>query len=145
MNAGPEGTRAAPVAQPEEQVRYARLLDLGTRAGLLLLVASFAAYVFGIFDPHVPLERLPELWHHPSHHFLALTGTPTGWGWLGLVHRSDITGLAGIAVLASCSLPALLTLVPLYLRRGERVHAALCVGVTLVVLLAASGLLAHGH
>lgn len=133
------------VLQPEEQLRYARLLDLGTRVGLVLLVASFVLYLSGGVAPHVPLEQLPGLWHHPSARYIELTGMPTGWRWLGIVHRSDIAGLAGIAVLASCSLPALAALVPLYLRRGDRVHAALCVAVVLVIVLAASGLLAQGH
>ena len=134
-----------PAPQSEEQLRYARLLDLGTRVGLALLVVSFALYVSGWVAPLVPLEQLPALWHHPSARYVDLTGTPTGWGWLGVVDRSDIAGLAGIAVLASCSLPALAALVPLYLRRGDRVHAALCAAVAGVVVLAASGLLAQGH
>ena len=132
-------------AQPAEQLRYARLLDWGTRVGLVVLVASFAAYVLGLAESHVPREQLPQLWEHPVGRYLALTGSPTGWGWLALVHRGDIAGLAGIAILAGCSVLALLALVPLYLRRGDRVFAALCVAEVAVVVLAASGLLVGGH
>jgi len=132
-------------AQPAEQLRYARLLDWGTRVGLVVLVASFAAYVLGLAESHVPREQLPQLWEHPVGRYLELTGSPTGWGWLALVHRGDIAGLAGIAILAGCSVLALLALVPLYLRRGDRVFAALCVAEVAVVVLAASGLLVGGH
>ena len=78
---------AAPAvdAGDEVQLRYARLLDWGTRIGLLLLVASFAVYVSGVLPSQVPLQRLPELWHQPVARYLALTGAPTGWQWLTLL------------------------------------------------------------
>ncbi|GMV47979.1 MAG: hypothetical protein AMXMBFR66_33770 [Pseudomonadota bacterium] len=133
------------VAQPPEQLLYARLLDWGTRIGLVLLVASFAAYVLGLAEAHVPPERLPQIWQHPVGRYLELTGSPTGWGWLALIHRGDIAGLVGIAVLAGCSVLCLLALVPLYLRRGERSFAWLCLAEVAVVVLAASGVLAAGH
>lgn len=133
------------VQQSPEQLRYARLLDWGTRVGLVLLIVSFAAYVLGLAEAHVPPERLPQIWQHPVGRYLELTGSPTGWGWLALVHRGDIAGLVGIAVLAGCSVLCLLALVPMYLRRGDRAYAALCVAEAAVVVLAASGVLAAGH
>ena len=44
----------APHAQPPEQLRYAAWLEWGTRAGLAVLVVSFAAYVFGLLPSLVP-------------------------------------------------------------------------------------------
>ena len=131
-------------ATPLEQLRYARLLDWGTRLGLLVLVLSFAAYAFGLVSPHVPLERLPQLWAHPVAQYLQETQSPAGWGWLALVHRGDVVALVGIAILSGCSLVCLLALVPLYLRRGDRAFAALCLAEVVVVLLAASGWLSGG-
>ena len=133
------------VQQSPEQLRYARLLDWGTRVGLVLLIVSFVAYVLGLAEAHVPPERLPQIWQHPVGRYLELTGSPTGWGWLALVHRGDIAGLVGIAVLAGCSVLCLLALVPMYLRRGDRAYAALCVAEAAVVVLAATGVLAAGH
>ena len=105
--------------QPPEQTRYAKWLDWGTRVGLGLLLLSFGAYVMGLAESHVPVSRLPELWIHPVARFVELTDTPTGWGWLALV--------------------------PLYMRRGDRTFAAVCLAEVVVVLLAASGWLPGGR
>ena len=46
-------------AQPgSDQERYARLLAIGTNAGLAMLVVLFGIYMLGLVDPHVPHERL---------------------------------------------------------------------------------------
>jgi hypothetical protein len=131
--------------QPEEQLVYATMLGWSTRAGLLVLLLSFAAYVSGMSPSFVPLDRLPALWSLPVSQYLAETGTPTGWGWLALLRSGDVQGLAGIVILAGCSVPCLLALVPLYAARRERAFVAVCLAEVAVVALAASGLLAGGH
>lgn len=131
--------------QSAEQLRYAQLLDWGTRIGLVVLVASFAAYVFGLLEPQVPLQRLPQLWQLPVGQFLQQTQMPTGWGWLALVFKGDMVGLLGIAILAGCSVLCLLALVPLYLKRGDKAYVLLCLAEVAVVVLAASGLISGGH
>jgi hypothetical protein len=131
--------------QQQEALRYAQLLDWGTRLGVLALIASFAAYVFGVLQPHVPLEQLPTVWNLPVGAYLQQTSTPTGWGWLTLTHKGDLSGLIGISILAGCSLPPLLGLIPLYIKRRDYVYAFICSMVTGVLVLAASGLLTGGH
>ena len=131
--------------QAPEQLRYARLLDWSTNLGLAVLLISFAAYVLGLIEPHVATARLPELWIHPAARFQALTGTPTGWGWLALMHRGDIAGLLGIALLAGCSVLCLLALLPMLLARGDRRFAAVCLAEAAVIVMAASGWLTGGH
>lgn len=133
------------VAQPHEQLRYARWLERGTWFGLVLLVAIFFAYGAGLVEPHVPHSRLPQVWNLPVSQFLDATGWPAGWSWLQHARHGDIANLIGICVLAGASVLALLALVPLYLRRGDRVYAGLCVAEIAVLLLAASGLLTAGH
>jgi hypothetical protein len=135
---------AAPV-QPAEQLRYARLLNWCTRIGLAVLLLSFGAYVLGLVQPLVAPERLPGLWVQPVARYLQLTGSPTGWGWLALLHRGDIAGLLGIAILAGSSVLCLLALLPLYVARGDKHFVAICLAEVGVVLLAASGWLAGGH
>lgn len=134
---------AAP--QPAAHLRYARLLDWGAHIGLLALAASFAAHLLDWLPLHVPLAQLPDLWRLPVAVYLQRTGTPTGWGWLALVHKGDLSNLVGIALLAGCSLPALLAVIPLYLKQREWPHAAICALEVAVVVLAASGVLTAGH
>ena len=131
--------------QKLEAARYALLLDWGTRLGLVVLVLGFAAYVFGFVTPLVSLEQLPQLWNKPVAVYLSSTGTPTGWGWLALAGKGDMLNLVGIASLAGCSLPPLLGLIPLYLKRRDYAYAAICAVIVLVLVLAASGILSGGH
>lgn len=131
--------------QLAEASRYALLLDWGSRIGLVSLVLSFTLYAFGILTPHVPLAQLPSVWHLPVSAYLQHTTTPTGWDWLALAHRGDLSNLIGIALLAGCSLPPLVGLIALYLKRRDYLYAGICVSVVLVLLLAASGVLTSGH
>ena len=108
-------SRPGPVEQPAEQLLYAKLLDWGTRVGMVALVLSFGAYVLGLVRPHVPLEQLAQAWSHPVGTYLQETASPTGWGWLALVQR------------------------------GDKAFAALCLAEVAVVVLAASGWLSGGH
>ncbi len=125
--------------------RYARWLRWGTRASLALLVVSFGAYAMGLVGPQVPIESLPRLWTLPSGEFLRETGIRAGWGWAAFVHRGDLLNLVGIALLASCSIPCLAAIIPIFRARGQRALAVICALEIAVLALAASGLLAGGH
>jgi hypothetical protein len=131
--------------QQLEALRYANLLDWGARLGVVALIVSFAAYAFGLLTPHVPLEQLPTVWNLPVGAYLQQTATPTGWGWLALAHKGDLSGLIGISILAGCSLPPLLGLIPLYLKQRDYVYAVICSMIMAVLILAASGILTGGH
>jgi hypothetical protein len=45
-----------------EQLQYARILEKGMYTGLLLMVITFALYVFGIVKPLIPLQDISNLW-----------------------------------------------------------------------------------
>lgn len=131
--------------RPSEAARYACLLDWGTRVGVVCLVLSFGAYLLGWLQPHVPLDQLPVVWNLPVSSYLRHTQSPTGWGWLALAHKGDLSNLIGMALLAGCSLPPLLGLIPLYLKRRDHAYAGMCALIATVLVLAASGLLTGGH
>ncbi len=134
----PVTARARPDAD-EAPRRYARWLAAGARIGLGLLVLGFIAYIVEAMEAHVPIERLPELWHLPADQFLAQSGVPPGWGWTKLVHRGDLFNLLGITVLASASIPCLIAAMPVFHARGERAFVAFCALEIAVMLVAASG------
>jgi hypothetical protein len=131
--------------QPPAQLRYALWLDRGTRLGLVVLVTTLGAYLVGWLPSRVPVHELSALWHLPVDQFRQTTGAPLGWGWLAQLQHGDMAALLGIALLASCSLPCLLALVPLYARAGDRAFTAICLAQVAVLLFAASGVLTTGH
>jgi hypothetical protein len=133
-------------AQPgADQERYARLLAIGTNTGLAMLVVLFGIYMLGLVDPHVPHERLPEIWHLPSSDFLELARLEAGWGWTARLRHADILTLLGIVTLAFCSVPCLLAVMPIYWRSRQRMLFAICGLEVVVITMAASGFLAGGH
>ena len=136
-----EGDEAA---HPEQRL-YAGLLDLTAKLGFVLLVIGFLAYAFGAIPAHVPVERLSQLWGLPLAHYLQETATPTGWGWIAHLPKGEFASLAGIGILAGCSVLCLAALVPVYLKRDDRAYAVLCCVEIAILLLAGSGVLTPGH
>lgn len=128
----------------DTQQRYARWLERGAQASLLVMAAGFVLYLSGLLAPLVPLDRLASLWGLPVGEFLAETGAPTGWAWLRQLDHGDIIGELGVAMLALCSLPCVLGLWPLFRARGDRVYAWLCIAQAAVLVLSASGLIHVG-
>ena len=145
LNQSPSAATTSAVVDDEVQLRYARLLDWGTRIGLVALLFSFVIYNTGMFPSHVPRHRLPELWGEPVARYLELTGAPTGWQWVAMLQHGDVLGFVGIAVLAGCSAVCLLSLLPLYLQRRDRAYLGLCLAQVAVLLVAAAGVLSGGH
>lgn len=131
--------------RPVEQAQrvYAQWLERGTRAGYVLLVVVFALYVLGMLVPHVPLERLPELWRLSAAEYQAAAGAPAGWGWLGLLHRGDYLNYLGVVLLVTVTAACYLRVLPLLGR--ERAYFWIAVAELVVLAAAASGLLAGAH
>lgn len=128
-----------------EQERYARFLAAGANSGLVLLIIAFIAYVTGALEPHVPLDRLPELWGQSAAEFSGKVGLPSGWGSFAYIHRGDVINVAGIGMLAMCSVPSLIAVIPVFASRGERIMPVVCTLQIGIIALAASGLLAGLH
>lgn len=133
------------VYAPREQLRYARVLEWGTRVGFMVLAASYLAYVAGWLPAHVGHEQLAQLWSLPVDDYLRASGVPTGWGWLALVGKGDIANLIGIGMLAGVSVLCLIAVMPLYAAQRDRTYLAVCVAEVLVLTLAASGILTAAH
>lgn len=128
----------------EEQLAYARLLDIGMKLGLLSLVITFTIYVLGILTPHVPVNDLPKYWTMPVKEYLHATGIPTGWAWLRMIGKGDFLNFTGIAFLAGVTILCYLRIIPILFRKKDTVYAVLAIVEVLVLVLAASGILKSG-
>jgi hypothetical protein len=142
----PKDSQAAdtpPIAP--EQVRYAEWLRWSGWFGLALLIVASLLYVTGILPPHVPVGELPRVWTMSSRELATSAGGHGHWAWIALLHKGDMLGLLGIAVLSGCSALPLLAVVDVYWRRGDRLFAVLCLLQVAVLVLAASGAVSVGH
>lgn len=128
----------------EEQLAYATLLDLGMKAGLLMLVVSFIIYLSGVLTPHVAVNDLPKYWSLPVKTYLHETGIPTGWAWVNMIGKGDFLNFVGIAFLAGVTIICYIRIIPILFRKKDTVYAILAIIEVLVLVLAASGILKSG-
>lgn len=134
------------VRATEEQLAYAKLLDLGMKAGLLVLVVTFSIYLTGILSPHVPVNALSKYWSMPVKEYLAATHIHPGWSWLGMLGKGDFLNFAAIAFLAGVTILCYMRIIPILFRKKDSVYGIIAVLEVLVLALAASGILkAGGH
>jgi hypothetical protein len=127
------------------QATYARLLDVATRIGFFVSLAAFLVYVSGIVEPAVPLAELPRLWSLPASRFVALTGEPTGWGWLALLAKSDFLNLGAVALFGLVTLVCYARIVPMLFAEKERLQACIALAQVLVLAAAAAGVFTGGR
>lgn len=123
------------------QERYARIVDILMRISFALSAAGFLLYLAGVPAPLIPPDDLPQLWGLPLEDFLALSGAPTGWAWLGFLGHADYLCLAALAVFPCVILLCDLAVLAGLVRRGERLMAALVATQVAVLAVAASNLL----
>jgi hypothetical protein len=129
-----------------EQLLYAKILSFGAWTGIFLMIATYLLYVFGVLEPHVPLEQVVNNWSGSIHHFTTTTGSPQGWEWASLLGTGDYINFIGLALLALLTIVCYLVLIPGYLRHKDWTYTTIVVLEVLVLLLAASGILgAGGH
>jgi hypothetical protein len=130
----------------EEQVAYAKLLDLGMKFGLIMLVVTFIIYLSGILTPHIPVNDLPKYWSMPVKEYLKATNIHIGWSWIYLLGKGDFLNFMGIAFLSGITIICYMRIIPILFRKKDTVYAVLAIIEVLVLTLAASGVLkAGGH
>ena len=137
----------------EEQVLYAKVLEVGMYIGLAILFVTFALYVLGIVEPAVPLQDLPGHWTVSAGDYLEAVNRQylhrdhvvTGWAWLSLLWKADYLNFLGIAVLSAVTILCFLAIIPTLLRKKDRIYASMALLEAMILALAASGILAVGH
>ena len=123
------------------QRTYARWLDWGTKLGFVLLVCSFVVYAIGLTEPFVPVEKLPDLWGLPVDQFNRAIHAPTGWHWLHHWWRSDYVTYFGVVALLLTTIVSMLRAVFIFFALGDRLQAGIALAQTLVLALAATGVI----
>jgi hypothetical protein len=137
----------------EEQLLYARILAAGMYTGLLLLLVTFTLYVTGAVEPAVPIQNLPDYWGLSVDRHLDIINAQyvhrehalTGWWWLSALRHGDYLNFIGIAVLGGVTIACFVGIIPMLLRKHDYLYALFAVAETVILMLAASGILTAGH
>ncbi|MEW6350938.1 MAG: hypothetical protein AB1646_17920 [Thermodesulfobacteriota bacterium] len=130
-------------ARPEQLV-YASILEKGMLFGLLLVLVTYCLYVFGAFQPYVPMADIPKCWTMNVHDYLDHCKIHAGWAWLGMLKYSDFLNFLGIALLAGVTVICFLAVIPVLWRGGDKLYAGFALLEAVILSVAASGILGSG-
>lgn len=148
----------------KEQLLYANLLEKGMLVGLGLMFITFSLYVFGIMKPVVPLDQIANYWSMPvathpateghpavagyldaiNQDFLHQEKLPTGWSWLKLIKYGDFLNFIPIVILSGVTILCYIVIIPGLFARKDTAMGVIAVLTALILILAASGILATG-
>lgn len=152
MSAGESVGARTKAGVGEEQLLYARVLAVGMYTGLLTLLVTFALYLGGVVEPAIPIDELPRYWtmdvqtylEAANHEYLHRSHELIGWWWVTALGRGDFLTFVGIAFLSAVTPMCFLAIVPMLLRKGDRIFAAIALAEVVILALAASGVLMTG-
>ncbi|HEX9021375.1 MAG TPA: hypothetical protein VF903_08955 [Nitrospirota bacterium] len=128
----------------EEQLAYAKVLNVGMWLGLAVLILTFIVYVSGALSCHVPIDDLPKYWSMKSKDFIHSCNAPTGWGWAALTGKGDYLNFVGIAMLAGLTILCYLVMLPILVRKKDTPYVVIAIIEVAVLALAASGIMKTG-
>jgi hypothetical protein len=128
----------------EEQMAYAKVLNIGMILGLVLIVITFIIYMFGILPSFISPQEIPQYWTMKSGDFIHNLGAPTGWAWLSMIGKGDYLNFVGIALLAGLSMICYLVILPILMRKKDIPYVVIAIAEVAVLALAASGILKSG-
>lgn len=127
-----------------DQIIYANLLIIGVWAGIIILMATYFIYVFGILPSHVDISLIPTVWGKGVSEYLEATHSPHGWNWVSLLGRGDFLNYIGFVLLALMTIFCYLVLVRGYIRQKDWIFSAIAILEIIVLSVAASGILGSG-
>jgi phosphoglycerol transferase MdoB-like AlkP superfamily enzyme len=129
----------------EEQLAYASLLDLGRKIGFIGLVITFIIYLFQLLPSYIPPNELLSYLKLNLHDYLEKTGIQQGWYWVTMLRYSDFLPFLPICFLPFVTIICFFSILPILLKKGDKVYVFLSIIQILILLLAASGFLKVGH
>ena len=137
----------------EETILYAKVLEKGMYLGLILMFFTFFVYIFGLLESVIPLNRIDSYWNQPvsdylvqiNSEFLGWEELPLGWSWAKLIGFGDFLNFLPVALLSGVTILCYVVIVPGMFKRKDYWMAIIALTETLILSLAASGLLTIGH
>jgi len=137
----------------DDQLLYASILAKGMYLGLGMLLITFFLYMTGLLQPGIPIEELPRLWTLSAHEYLEVVNheflhrpeVVTGWRWVALLGMGDYLNFVGIAFLSAVTIACYAGVLPSLFRKKDWIYATIAVLEIIVLVLAASGIVAVGH
>jgi len=128
----------------EEQVLYAKILNIGMLIGLVGLVVAFIIYSTGILEPLIPLEKVQSYWILSVHEYLEESGIQAGWAWFGNLQFGDMLNFLPIAFLSLLTIVCYIAILPGLIRKKDTAFVVIAVLEIIVLAVAASGILCTG-
>ena len=128
----------------EEQVAYAKVLNVVMFLGLAIMMVTFIIYMFGILPSFIAPQDIPKYWGMKSSNFIHTFHAPTGWAWVALTNKGDYLNFVGIAGLAGLTVLCYLVILPILIRKKDTAYVVIAIIEVLVLVLAASGILKSG-
>ena len=128
----------------EEQVLYAKILNIGMLIGLDGLVVAFIIYSTGILEPLIPLEKVQSYWILSVHEYLEQSGIQAGWAWFGKLQFGDMLNFLPIAFLSLLTIVCYIAIIPGLIRKKDTAYVVIAVLEIIVLAVAASGILGTG-
>jgi heme exporter protein D len=133
-----------PQASPE-QLRYATVLEKGMLVGLVVLFVTFILYCLQIIKPYIPVSELHKYWKLNVHDYLEAAKAPHGWSWIAYLNMGDYLNYVGIVILSGITILCFLSIVPVLLKKKDRLYAILSLIQAAILIFAASGIIKVGH
>ena len=128
----------------EEQVLYAKILNIGMLIGLIGLVVAFIIYSTGILEPLIPLEKVQSYWILSVHEYLEESGIQAGWAWFGNLQYGDMLNFLPIAFLSLLTIVCYIAILPGLIRKKDTAFVVIAILEIIVLAVAASGILGTG-
>jgi|YNPBryantNP2012_1023418.scaffolds.fasta_scaffold04619_7 hypothetical protein len=133
-----------PQASPE-QLAYATILEKGMLLGLIILLITLFLYCFQIISPYISLNELPKYWSMDVKTYLEAAKAPHGWHWLSYLNKGDYLNYVGIVILSGVTAICFLRIVPVLLKKNDKLYAVLSLIQAIILIFAASGVIKVGH
>ena len=128
----------------EEQIAYAKILNVVMFSGLAIMIVTFIIYMSGLLSSFISPQEIPKYWGMKSSNFIHMFHAPTGWAWVAMTNKGDYLNFVGIALLAGLTILCYLVILPILIRKKDTPYVVIAILEILVLALAASGILKSG-